>query len=114
MSKFRSSGRTVLIPGLHTLQHLRLAFALQPRPLLLSFSFGSEAFLGRFVQDLLFESSAFAGFSFADAFLVRSVFLVSAEDEVAPSEGSGEVIDERHVVEVMMISTRPERNEVVQ
>jgi hypothetical protein len=42
------------------------------------------------------------------ATVVRSVLVVDAKDPVPPSEGSRKVVGERYVVEIMVLSTRPE------
>ena len=48
-----------------------------------------------------------------DTRTVFTVLVVSAEDAIAPPERGGEVVREGHVVEVMMLSARPEGNNVL-
>ena len=43
-----------------------------------------------------------------------SVFVVCAEEEVEVAEGGAEVVDECHVVEVVVVSTRPEWKDVLE
>jgi len=49
-----------------------------------------------------------------DACTVFAVLVVGAADEVPPAEGGRVVVGERHVVEIVVLSARPERNNVVQ
>jgi len=103
------------IPRVHRLRRLHLrSLTFQPTALLLRLRLSSKALLGSLVQDLLFERGPLAGFCLADAFFVGPVFLVCAEDVVAPAEGGGEVIYECHVVEIVVVCSSPERDEVVQ
>ena len=43
-----------------------------------------------------------------------SVFVVCAEEEVKVAEGGAEVVDECHVVEVVVVGTRPEWKDVLE
>jgi hypothetical protein len=60
---------------------------------------GDALLLGRVLHGLLRR---------IDAGMVHSVPVVDAKDPVPPSEGSRKVVGERHVVEIMVLSTRPE------
>lgn len=46
--------------------------------------------------------------------LVRPVFIVGAEDEVKVTERCREVVRECHVMEVVMVSAGPQREDVLQ
>jgi len=48
-----------------------------------------------------------------DTCAVFTVLVVSAKDAIAPPERGREVVREGHVVEVMMLSARPEGNNVL-
>ena len=91
---FHSNGR---------LQNLRLALSLQPSTALLSLSLSSESFHLRLLQNLLLKSGPFTGFSSLDTLFVCSIFLIGAEDEVAPSEGGGEVLEKKEFMRLSFI-----------
>jgi hypothetical protein len=42
------------------------------------------------------------------------VFVVGTHDEVAPAKGSGEIVHESHVMEIVMIGTRPKGEDVLE
>lgn len=48
-----------------------------------------------------------------DACAILAIFVVSAKNAVAPSERGGKVVREGHVVEIMMLSARPEGDDVL-
>lgn len=45
---------------------------------------------------------------------VLAVLVVRAKQSIAPPERSRKVVDESHVVEIVVFSSRPERNNVLQ
>ena len=50
----------------------------------------------------------------SDTCAVFAILVISAKDAVAPSERGGKIVRKGHVVEVMMLSARPEGDDVLQ
>lgn len=49
-----------------------------------------------------------------DASTVDTVLVIGTEETIAPTERGGEVVDESHVVEIVVFSTRPEGKDVLE
>ena len=82
-------------------------------------SLGYEPSFFKLLVDLEFNCiSLFLGgrtsFHLSHLGFVFSVFVVCAEEEVEVAEGSAEVVDECHVVEVVVVGTRPEWKNVLE
>ena len=82
-------------------------------------SFRYESSLFKLLVDLEFNCIPFflggrTSFHLSHLGFVFSVFVVCAEEEVEVAEGGAEVVDECHVVEVVVVGTRPEWKDVLE
>jgi len=88
-------------------------------PTRLHLSLSSKAFSHRFTSQPLLQSFEFLR---ALSSLLSSLYtlgvvvilVVGTHDVVTPTEGSGKIIYESHVVEIVVISTGPEREDVLE
>ncbi|SRR5258706_10056491 len=64
--------------------------------------------LGLFQQLLLEHNTLGASLGCLDLSLVRAVLIIGAEEVIKPTERCRVVVGERHMVEVVVVRTRPE------
>lgn len=87
-----------------------------PQANLFSGLFSFYTLLFSLIKQLLLNNLSIftSGFSSLNLGPVLSVLVIGTEDVIPPSERSGVVVGEGHVVEVVMVSTRPEWKDVLE
>ena len=88
-------------------------------PICLQFGFSPETFSLGLTSQPLFQSLQFFGalgglLGGLYALDIVVILVVGTHDIVAPTEGSGKIVHERHVVEIVVISTSPEGEDVLE
>lgn len=104
------------LPRIYSLLQLALGDALHaaPSPAQLGQPLGLQPLLLDLLQLLLLQRAPLLGLGRLYTGLVRTVLVIRPEEMVPPSERGRIVVDERHVVEIVVIGPAPERNDVLQ